>query len=218
MKTSTEIRMFALLRALEEDGRYFMRVYLEPIIEQELFLEPFREKIQKRRRPDQDEFDSYDLLDFGDIFEIFNKFRSKFPSELVADLESLRSNITKLVQLRNSVMHGRPTGGSDEETLINITGGLKSTLWKNLNAAMEQIQNDSFPEEFVITPEETKVRHNLPRPEHTETGLVGRKKEIDELIRLLKDPRISVVTIAGTGGVGKTALALQVSKSLGILT
>lgn len=213
MKSSTETRMFALLRAMEEDGRSFLRIYLEPVVDVEDLLSPFRSKIQKRKKPELEDYDDFEFLDFGDIFEIFNRFRGKLPSELVLDLESLRSNVTKLVQLRNSVMHGRPTGGNDEDTLIQIANGLKSELWKNLNQVFEQLQNDNFEEIFEIIPEETKVKHNLPRPEHTETGLIGRKKEVEELVNLIKDPRTSVVTITGTGGVGKTAIALQVAYS-----
>ncbi|MEE1823318.1 hypothetical protein PUR61_14125, partial [Streptomyces sp. BE20] len=44
------------------------------------------------------------------------------------------------------------------------------------------------------------------------TSLVGRRSELAELKRLLADSRL--VTLTGTGGVGKTRLALQMSREV----
>lgn len=50
-----------------------------------------------------------------------------------------------------------------------------------------------------------KLRHNLPNRLST---FIGREKEIDRVIELLRGARL--LTITGAGGVGKTSLALQV--------
>lgn len=47
--------------------------------------------------------------------------------------------------------------------------------------------------------------HNLP----SLRGFVGRKAELAELISLISDPDCRLLTIVGTGGIGKTRLALQ---------
>ncbi|MFF1953526.1 NB-ARC domain-containing protein, partial [Kitasatospora herbaricolor] len=44
------------------------------------------------------------------------------------------------------------------------------------------------------------------------TSLVGRRTELAELKRVLEDSRL--VTLTGTGGVGKTRLALQVAREV----
>jgi len=55
-----------------------------------------------------------------------------------------------------------------------------------------------------------KVRHsNLPRPL---TSFIGREKEIKQVERLVSGARL--VTITGSGGVGKTRLAIQVAVAL----
>lgn len=41
------------------------------------------------------------------------------------------------------------------------------------------------------------------------TPFVGRKKEISEIIEILKEPECRVLTITGPGGVGKTRIAIQ---------
>lgn len=57
-----------------------------------------------------------------------------------------------------------------------------------------------------------EVPHNLPRPYHWSVGLVGRRKEVQEIInRLHPDARDWIVPLEGIGGVGKTALALEVA-------
>lgn len=50
------------------------------------------------------------------------------------------------------------------------------------------------------------VPRNLPVPV---TPLVGREREIAAVVELLQDGDVRLVTLTGTGGVGKTRLALQ---------
>ena len=47
----------------------------------------------------------------------------------------------------------------------------------------------------------------LPRPL---TTFVGRDSQIDELIDLIQQPHVRLVTVTGPGGVGKTRLAIEV--------
>ena len=54
------------------------------------------------------------------------------------------------------------------------------------------------------------VTHNLPRRQHMK--LIGRDEEIGEMKRFLSPQhRVGVICISGGGGVGKTALALEVA-------
>jgi non-specific serine/threonine protein kinase len=57
-------------------------------------------------------------------------------------------------------------------------------------------------------------RHNLPLPS---TSFVGRQRETAELRQLLQEPASAarLVTLTGTGGCGKTRLALHVASGLG---
>jgi predicted ATPase len=56
------------------------------------------------------------------------------------------------------------------------------------------------------TPSPEAPRHNLPAQT---TPFVGRQAELAELARLLTDPEVRLVTVAGLGGMGKTRLALE---------
>jgi MoxR-like ATPase len=61
-----------------------------------------------------------------------------------------------------------------------------------------------------------KRRHNLPAPR---TPLIGREDEAAAVRRLLLDAAGRLVTLTGTGGCGKTRLALQLRpRSCSVLT
>ncbi|MBV9230280.1 MAG: protein kinase, partial [Chloroflexi bacterium] len=72
-------------------------------------------------------------------------------------------------------------------------------------------------DEIVLFPEpppgeEMKFpKHNLPLPL---TPLIGREREVKALCALLQRPEVRLVTLAGTGGVGKTRLALEIGSEM----
>lgn len=51
----------------------------------------------------------------------------------------------------------------------------------------------------------------LPTPP---TPLIGREREVEDLTELLRQPEVRLVTLTGTGGTGKTRLAIQTAAAL----
>lgn len=211
MTTTAEGRVFALIRALEVDGRTLIERFLEPTLGLTEILSPFASKINKRLGDQEASAKLLDYLDFGDIFEIFNANRSSFPSDISADLETIRASTTRVVRIRNTVMHGRSLKEDDEESLQNIARGLQSPFWQNLQNTLKSLQSNESDQVFEVQPDNSSVLHNLPRPDHNDTSLIGRRSEVEEVSKLLLQNRSSVITITGPGGIGKTALALEVA-------
>jgi len=63
----------------------------------------------------------------------------------------------------------------------------------------------------TVTKRETRTATNLPQPV---TTLLGREKELDNAWPLLLRDEVRVLTLTGPGGTGKTALGLEVARSL----
>ncbi len=57
----------------------------------------------------------------------------------------------------------------------------------------------------------TTPRTNLPV---LPTPLIGRRRELEELSQLLRDPQCRLLTLVGPGGIGKTRLAIEVASHL----
>jgi LuxR family glucitol operon transcriptional activator len=89
-------------------------------------------------------------------------------------------------------------GRMDRQWLIDF---LARTIYSNKQALIDQL----CPENAAIP-----VTHNLPRRQHTK--LIGRERELAEIQKFLSPHhRVGVVCISGGGGVGKTALALEIA-------
>src|SRR4051794_1938415 len=68
----------------------------------------------------------------------------------------------------------------------------------------------------LIAPE--SIRTPLPDPAPLPVPLsqmFGREHEVDEIVALLRNAEVSVLTLTGPGGVGKTRLALHVARMIG---
>lgn len=61
------------------------------------------------------------------------------------------------------------------------------------------------------SPAPTPPRTNLPV---LPTPLIGREREVQELVQLLRDPRCRLLTLVGPGGIGKTRLAIEAASQV----
>jgi predicted ATPase len=115
-----------------------------------------------------------------------------------------QSQATELLEL----MDLKPNSFSLEEwsspPLNNLTSDLpqhllpKAIIDSSHNLAMSSIR-------FATT------NHNLPA---TLTPLIGREREAQTLISLLKSESVRLITLTGPGGVGKTRLSLKIAHAL----
>lgn len=91
---------------------------------------------------------------------------------------------------------------------LSVPAGERSAF---LQAALAERSPDSLPlPSGPAYPPAIQPILNLPQPA---TPLIGRRKEVTEASRLLRH-RARLLTLTGTGGVGKTRLALAVARKL----
>jgi LuxR family glucitol operon transcriptional activator len=85
-----------------------------------------------------------------------------------------------------------------------------SWLMQFLKPVTHEVQQTLIDELCPDASARASITHNLPRRQHRK--LIGREKELEDLKGFLSPRhRVGVVCISGGGGVGKTALALEIA-------
>lgn len=160
-------------------------------------------------------------MDFGDAYALLNQTRSELPEDLGKYFRSITEQLQELVPIRNRIAHGRPLDYADFPTVIDTAKKFSTTdiiVWQNLRQSLDRLRLEpSFVLDLDIPTNQAGVKvaeHNLPLPEYDETGFVGRKEQVKDLVSRLKRGVFPVVTIVAEGGIGKTAMALKAAYDL----
>jgi tetratricopeptide (TPR) repeat protein/cold shock CspA family protein len=216
----TRMRMFALIDAFERDLRDALQRYVLEDLDSEVALGDSYDRAVARQAKDsgeatEAEYSLVEYLDLKEAYDLLNRHRALVPEMLGRELRELTPNVDRLVQIRNRVMHGRPLGAGDPDALSSLLAPYVSLQWKNLKNIWSILQSDPLWEPNVsVEPNPANygfALHNLPLPDYDETGLIGREKDVRQLVSMCKRKRENIITITGEGGIGKTALALEVA-------
>jgi len=121
--------------------------------------------------------------------------RYQSAAEMRADLQHLKATLSTAPAISLTTSPARAP---------EVSGHFRQRLWKRLVPAF-----DRFSEKPVKQVETRPT--NLPVQR---TGFVGREKEVAAAKELLLRQDVSLVTITGPGGIGKTRLAVQVASGL----
>ena len=96
--------------------------------------------------------------------------------------------------------------GRAERMLLNELGLEPNMRLKELNAAIRRRDPSLTPE-----PPELRARRHLPAQPNQ---FIGRERELGEIVDLIARRQARLITFTGTGGIGKTRLALQAGERL----
>jgi LuxR family glucitol operon transcriptional activator len=96
------------------------------------------------------------------------------------------------------------------QAIQQMDGGIRNGLLRLVDAIAEQKLLPPGTDAPLL--QKPKVLHNLPNPDYGR--FIGRDNELAQVVRILRPypySQHSVVTIDGVGGIGKSALALEVA-------
>lgn len=211
-------RLYVLIDSFERDIRQILARYVVSEIGESGTLGEKVAKCDQRRAEDAAASESSSLVDYLDLreaYDLLNAHRGLLPEELGKEARELTPNLDRVVAIRKRVMHARPLAEGDSDAAISLLTSFRTRWWAETQRTIGQLDTDPSWEPLVeIRERNAHTLHNLPLPEYDETGLVGRSKEVGELVALLKRRREPVITVTGEGGIGKTALAIQVAFDL----
>ncbi|MFI6225042.1 NB-ARC domain-containing protein [Nocardia salmonicida] len=212
-------RLYVLIDSFEHDMR--------TIIEKNLLVEntdadilTHEEVVEVTRRRARDEnSDDVSLVHYMDLsatFDLMMRHKEELPYALTTELKENAPRVSGLVPIRHRVMHGRPLNADDANNAISTLTEFTSRYWTTTKETIAKLRQDPTWEPYFerLSSSSERVVHNLPEVDYDETTFIGRKTEAEKLLRDLKRRRDSVITVIGEGGIGKTALALDVAYRL----
>jgi LuxR family transcriptional regulator, glucitol operon activator len=220
---ATHLSCFALISAIESDLREIVLEGMTAVGQPEFLSPDMRELAIDRARKDEriidgqhtNDFDLLVYLDFGHLAQLIASYRGKLPN-VPGNADALPRGLTPLMKIRNRVCHSRPLEFDDFAHLHDFSEEVVSgddVKWPNLKATLRRLKSTpgyvlslSIPTFWADS--ETTIYNNLPAADFEDTGFIGRRKDIDAVIKMLLGA-YPVISILGEGGVGKTSLALR---------
>lgn len=224
MHHATRNQMYAAIYAFERDIRSIFSRYIgwnENL--QEVFSPDELRMATERARDDYEDWGDFDdapapkLIEYLDLrpsYDLLNRHLQSLPEPLAKEIRANTARLDTLVPIRKRLMHARPLAPEDQERLISSLVCFSHPQWAETRKALESLKDPNWEPEIAIPKESEKVLHNLPVADYDETGLIGRNAQVERLVAMLAHGRDSVVTLTGEGGIGKTALALEVAYKL----
>lgn len=135
-------------------------------------------------------------------------------NKVISEVSSL-AKLYDLYEIRNAIAH--PNRAFSNCYWYRVAAFASDPLIISLG--IDEIQrclisaeNNSIidPPDNWIENTKFKIKNNLPNQfDHDITGLIGREKENEKLVKLLVNPRVNTVAVVAPGGYGKTALVLD---------
>lgn len=211
-------QIYALVDAFERDIRDLLTRFVIPDLDSdELVYGVLFSSLSTKRAADPGggDNDLVEYLDLRQAYDLLNTHRGLLPLDIARQARELTSELDIIVPIRHRVMHSRPLAPGDFDSINSAMLKFDRRYFKRTSVILDSLRLDNswLPADALKTVED-RIRHNLPQAEYDETGLLGRDVEVKRICDALKRKRDSVITLCGEGGIGKTALAVEVAYSI----
>lgn len=211
---SNRIVMFSICSALEYDLKKFILDKCSKIDFSEAMIKKANDRNKITESEDQEKI--LNSLDLSDYVEIIVKKPISY-SINNDKAKILQSYFSKIIPVRNRVMHTKPFELGDRSLLIEILESINLEIswinWtetSNVHKLLNEDPSKLLANEYLSKIDyDTKILHNLPEPEFDDTGYIGRKRQLDDIVNLLTNNKNQIISIIGNGGIGKTAIAVK---------
>lgn len=217
----SDLVVHALLGAFEHDLRDFIDEFVnssyeisEVLGDRELELRGrFEQRNPGKKWTDIDSREKLNSLFLAEAIDLLSSHRKLLPEDLIQDIDllNLEENRKVYFPIRNSDAHFEPQDKSLQKLLL-LLQALSPLNWTRLFSTIRSFFRGELSEEIKrLLPGKQPVANNLAAREHEKTKLVGRNLEVKQIMADLRSRYVHVVSIVAEGGLGKTALALEVA-------
>lgn len=212
-------QMYAIVYYFERDIRSILNTYvldqreLASVLTSNEAID-LRARIDREEVADDDTLDAVDFLDLRPSYDLLNRYRGELPSELASEIRANTDALDIIVPIRHRLMHARPLKPGDSERLVSALSRFTHRRWSLTRQALSSTSDPEWLPEISMSREPERILHNLPAADYDETGLIGRDDLIEQVVGMILHGRQSVITLTGEGGIGKTALALDIAYRL----
>jgi len=138
-------------------------------------------------------------------------------AQVGAELEALVGEHPLRERLWGQLMHALYAAGRQSEALDAYRRARRSLVEERglePGPALRQIEQAILRQDPSLIPAVPSSSRRVSGVRRPATPLIGRERELVRLCELLRDPDVALVTLTGTGGIGKTRLALEAAERL----
>ncbi|MHA7289556.1 NB-ARC domain-containing protein [Arthrobacter sp. MDT3-24] len=212
-------RLYVLIDAFEQDMRLAIEGHLLDHIDESDLLnatELSNARLKQAADENGNEVSVIHYLDLQAGYDVLLRNKGSIPTNLAAELSSAAASVSQLVPIRHRVMHGRPLNADDPAKTVTLLSPFSGAFWTQTQTILGRLRQDSSWEPYFegTVPGDERIVHNLPAADYDETSFIGRRDESSWLLGALRQRRNRIITVTGEGGIGKTALALDVAYKL----